>query len=181
MKKPLMLSLLLAFACITAFSEDGEDGEKEFIHIQLGASVLYKQPIDEGFSFSNFRVGVTGAVLFSLGTIELGAETGVYAMEMGYYYEYYFVYGFDSSFFIAEIPLDLLVRINLSRNRKFAIELRGGGWYILAYDGYDLYPELGFNAGARLAVYWFYIGGECVASPFYGTCWSAAAGVNISF
>jgi hypothetical protein len=180
MKKLLVVSLLLAFACAMAFAEDGE-GDEDFMHVQLGASVLYKQPFNDVFSFYNFRGGVTGDLLFSLGMIELGGEIGVYVMEVDYYYEYYYYYGY-STFFIAEAPLDALVRINLNKNRSFALELRGGGWFIVAgATDYEPYTEFGFNAGARLVVKWFYIGGDYISTPLYGTCWSAEAGVKFSF
>ncbi len=174
MKKLFAFCLLLAFVCGMAFAdEDGEDGGKDFLHIQVGASIMYKQPINYVFSygfFYNFRGGITADVLFSLGILEIGAEIGGYGMEVDYGYGYYF---------LLEIPIDALVRLNLSKDRSFALEVRAGGWLVVDTSGYP--PEMDFNGGARLVIGTFYIGGDFIYSPAFSSCWSAEAGVKFSF
>jgi hypothetical protein len=174
MKKLLTSLLLLALLGGMAFAED--EGEGDFMHVQVGASIMYKQPLGDGFSFYNFRAGVTGDLLFSLGFIEIGPEIGIYAMSLdNYYYSYYYY-----DFFVFEVPLNGLVRINFSDDRSFALELRGGGWFVMAMAG-AVYTAFGWNAGARLVVSSFYIGGDYIVDPIFGESWAAEAGVKFSF
>ncbi|MBN2351288.1 MAG: hypothetical protein JXD23_01880 [Spirochaetales bacterium] len=179
MKKLIALCVLLAFVCGMAFADDGEDGDNgKFLYVQVGASIMYKQLINypvTGIDFLyNFRAGVTGDLLFSLGMFELGVEIGAYAMEVDYYW---YGYGY---FLVLEMPLDALIRINFSNDRNFALEVRGGGWLYMEAS-FVFATVFGYNAGARLVISSFYIGGDYIYTPILGPAWAAEAGVKFSF
>ena len=155
MKKIVTVCLLLAFVGGMAFAQEEGDGNQKMVNIQVGAGIMYMYFMNaNAFTFYAFRGGVQADLLFSLGMFELGAEVGVYVMDIEILY---------TSVFIFEIPLDALVRINFSKDRSFAMELRAGGWLEAATAGGASAGVFGFNVGARLVANVFYLGVDYVS------------------
>lgn len=196
MKKIFLIALALVLICGVAFAQDdiwgegdeediwGDDSdydeyapEQKLIYFGAGAGLMYIQPLNDTPNFLEFllyfRAGFHGDLLFSLGMFELGAEIGLYAMPLED------EYSGEIAYLALEIPLNAIVRINFSEDRSFAIEVVGGGWFRTDFGSGIIDEAFLFNAGARLCISYFYIGGNFLFGEY--NAWDVELGGKIYF
>jgi hypothetical protein len=149
--KIAVLCLVFILLCGLVFSQ---------VHLQGGMNLMYLTNKDAARAIFPCRLGATGDILFSLSrTVELGAELGLYAMLIPLVFV---------NFGLIDIPIDALFHINITPDRKLALELHGGLW-ISEYqaqliDGEtDTFSDRGFHLGGRLVLWHFYIGADYIA------------------
>ena len=162
MKKLLFITLALLLAGSMAFSLDGQ------ITVRGAAGIMYLSPLYyyTDFSLYNFRAGIHGDLMYDMGMIEIGAEVGVYVMEVEIYDGWYTYY-----YLGCEIPVNAIVRINIDSEKTFAFEARGGVWFKLIMDDYFEYSDVTFNIGGRFALSVLYVGADYV----WPSIWEPAA------
>ena len=177
MKTRTMVSCLVLL-CSIAYSS---------AHFQGGVSVLFlsynwtSYGDDKGPPTIPF-VGLTGDLLVSVsGPLELGAEIGLYG----------FVLPLPFLVLTAlEFPVDALLRLNLSPDRKVAVELRGGLWLsnfaasIFWYDKSSTSSAFvsQVHFGGRFLLDWFYLGGDYIAqSESLPSAYAFEIGVKASY
>jgi hypothetical protein len=173
--KTAVWCIVLVLLCSTAFSA---------AHLQGSMSVLFlsyshtESSDDEGPPTIPF-VGLTGDFLVSLGgPAELGAEIGIFTFILPLPF---------IMLTVTEVPLDALLRLNLSPDRKVALELRGGLWLsIIAADtswgdsGSASFTQVHF--GGRFLIDWFYLGGDYIAqSESINSAFAFEIGVKASY
>lgn len=173
MKKLLFITLVLLLAGSMAFAQDGE------IIFRGAAGIMYFTELagNVSFTYSGFRGGVHGDIMYNLGQLEAGVEIGLYVMEIEryYYWDYYY-------FFAVEVPVDVLLRMNFDKNRTFAVEARGGLWLHMFTNEWWTVTDLTFNIGGRVALSFFYLGVDYIFSgEYYFPGITIEAGVKIAF
>jgi hypothetical protein len=174
MKKFILLLLVLTLAGGAVSAQDSE------VIIRGGGGVLFFQSL-YGYtepSISSLRVGVHGDVMYNMGRFEVGAEIGVYAMEV----EYWYGYNYYDYFLAVDIPINALFRMNFDRSRMFALEARAGLWLTMITDGYEDEMDLDLNIGARAALGFFYFGVDYIAGlNLHYPALAFEAGVKFAF
>ena len=158
MRKIAILCLIFVLFGGLAFSQ---------CHLQAGLGILYiptGTDTEGAQSIASYRAGVTGDILFSVGTFELGAEVGFYGLPL---------YIIIATVFVSEIPIDALVRLNITPDRTLALEFRGGIW-ITNVSAETVWGESAslsdtrYHFGGRILLSWFYVGCDYIAqSAFY--------------
>jgi hypothetical protein len=188
MKKFLFVALALLCVSGLVFAQDDwtsdpEGGDEyqddyasqdQFVYIGAASGIMYIQEIGAMPSIYNLRGGVHGDVLFSFGMFEVGVELGAYVMEVeDYFYSY-------TTYFALDVPLDAICRINFDDMHEFGIEVRAGGWLRAEFGTSYSSAAFMFNAGGRIVISYFYLGGDYLFDKYNGA-WAVEAGGKFYF
>lgn len=170
--KRIMVALAISlFLAGHAFSEVYLQGSVGILYVSFLSPEQSAMPAELGL-----RTGLMGDLLFPAGRFDLGVGIGLYAMPLDF-----LIFAFT----MLEVPMDVIIRANLTPNRVVALELRAGGWlrsYTVSGFGESATASgVAPHAGLHLVIGPIYLGGDlCGPSTTFLPAFSFWAGYRVS-